>query len=93
MNPYSGVVQDYKTDILRETDAEDYFVQYVFCCMERALLRSDHKHLYERLLCVWLEVWQGLQGYVGEDKIKLCGDIFKSKITKGERHDNKVKVG
>jgi hypothetical protein len=61
--------------------------------MERSLLRGEARPLYDKLFVIWLEVWQGLNDYVGENKIKLCGDIFKSKIMKGNNHDNKIKVG
>lgn len=50
--------------------------------MERSLLRGEARPLYDKLFCIWFEVWQGLNEYRGEDKLKLCGDIFKSKITK-----------
>ena len=72
----------YSENVSSQADAEDYFIQYIFCCMERSLLRGEARPLYDKLFCIWFEVWQGLNEYRGEDKLKLCGDIFKSKITK-----------
>jgi len=69
---------------MSKVDAEIYFIQYVFCCMNRLLLGKEFRPLYDKLFCIWLDVWQGLEGYAGENKIKLCGDMFKSQLTKGE---------
>jgi hypothetical protein len=66
---------------------EDYFIQYVFCSMERILLRAESRPLYDVLYKKWLEVWNGLEGYRGEDKLSLCGDIFKKKITGKKKGD------
>jgi hypothetical protein len=83
----------YSVNVSNQANAEDYFIQYIFCCMERSLLRGEARPLYDKLFVIWFEVWQGLNDYVGENKIKLCGDIFKSKITKGDKNDHKIKVG
>ena len=61
---------------------EDAFIQYVFCNMERMLLRAESRPIYDALYKKYLEVWNGLEGYRGENKLGLCGDIFKKKITK-----------
>ena len=62
-------------------NAEDYFIQYVFCSMERVLLRAESRPVYDALYKKWLEVWNGLEGYRGEDKLNLCGNIFRKKVT------------
>ena len=59
---------------------EDYFIQYVFCSMDRTLLRGEARPLYDKLFCIWFETWMELEDYRGEDKIKLCGDNFKARI-------------
>lgn len=68
--------------MIERGEAEDYFIQYIFCCMERSLLRRESRLLYDHLFTIWVKIWEGLEKYNGEDKIKLCGDMFKSKITK-----------
>jgi len=60
--------------------AEEYFIQYVFCSMDRSLLRGESRPIYDKLFCMWFEVWQGLNDYVGEGKSALCGKLFKKKL-------------
>lgn len=60
---------------------EDAFIQYIFCNMDRSLLRAEHRLLYDTLYKKWLENWNSLSDYRGEDKLQLVGDMFKAKIT------------
>lgn len=73
--------------IMVKMDAEDYFIQYVFCRMERSLLRQEARELYDELLKIWQSIWHELKGYSGEDKVTLMGDMFRKRIE--NRHENK----